>query len=185
MVFQIINDRNGRFVLWRAGVSRPTLVIQVPSRESPMSEGVRQCRTCGQVLPLTRDFFGQTPSGGFRKQCRECKNRYNAEWAASRPDLVSERWARQNRRRARAGFRWTDSDIEQLRLELKGKCAYCGNELNGGGEVDHKISLERGGTNHIGNLTLACLPCNRAKGARSDDEFFAWRRARGLICRED
>lgn len=150
-----------------------------------MSDGVRRCRECNRIFPLTRDFFGQTPSGGFRHQCRECKRKYNSEWASGRPDLVREKWTRQNQKRAEAGYRWTDLDVEQLRLELKDRCAYCGKDLEGGGEIDHKISLDRGGTNDVKNLTLACLPCNRAKGARSAEEFYEWRRARGLVCRED
>lgn len=149
-----------------------------------MSDETRTCRLCDQTFPLTRDFFGQTPSGGSRHQCRECKRKYSAEWANQRPDLVREKWTRQNQKRASAGTPWTDLDVSRLRSKQKDRCAYCGTDLNGEGEIDHKISLERGGNNDIANLTLACLACNRAKGARSAEEFFQWRMSRGLTCRQ-
>jgi hypothetical protein len=33
-------------------------------------------------------------------------------------------------------------------------------------QVDHVIPRSRGGSNDLGNLALACLPCNARKGAR-------------------
>jgi hypothetical protein len=50
-------------------------------------------------------------------------------------------------------------------------CYYCGSI--GRLEVDHVLPRSRGGSNELGNLRLACAPCNAAKGVRSLEE---WRR---------
>lgn len=47
-------------------------------------------------------------------------------------------------------------------------CQYCGRkppEVTL--EVDHKISVYNGGSNHPTNLISSCLDCNRGKGAKS------------------
>ena len=41
-------------------------------------------------------------------------------------------------------------------------CVKCGSTKNL--EVDHKVSLANGGTNHIDNLQTLCQDCNRRKG---------------------
>lgn len=47
-------------------------------------------------------------------------------------------------------------------------CQYCGRkppEVTL--EVDHKVSVYNGGSNHPSNLITSCLDCNRGKGAKS------------------
>jgi 5-methylcytosine-specific restriction endonuclease McrA len=62
-------------------------------------------------------------------------------------------------------------EIREYLLEKWGRaCAYCGAEgvpL----EVEHIIPRTRGGSNRVSNLTLACHPCNDAKGKRTAAEF--------------
>ena len=41
-------------------------------------------------------------------------------------------------------------------------CVKCGSTKNL--EVDHKVSLANGGTDHIDNLQTLCRDCNRRKG---------------------
>jgi 5-methylcytosine-specific restriction endonuclease McrA len=50
------------------------------------------------------------------------------------------------------------------------RCAYCGITdvpLN----VEHIVPRARGGSNRVGNLAIACAPCNQAKGARPIQDF--------------
>lgn len=144
----------------------------------------RICKGCGRSLPLTREYFGQTPSGGFRHFCRPCKNKKTAKWAAGNPEKTRAKWERQNARRAVAGKPDYDSKvIQELKLFLKNRCAYCNSLLTGSYEVDHVIPLNRGGLNTVSNITLCCRPCNREKGDRTADEYFWWRMTRGLKCR--
>ncbi|WP_268269981.1 RNA-guided endonuclease IscB [Streptomyces sp. MNU76] len=66
-------------------------------------------------------------------------------------------------------------EIRQYLLEKWGRaCAYCGAEgipL----QVEHILPKARGGSDRISNLTLACSPCNRAKGAQPVTEFMSRR----------
>lgn len=45
------------------------------------------------------------------------------------------------------------------------KCKKCNNKLPAWFEVDHKISLEKGGNNHIDNLEALCRDCHGKKTA--------------------
>lgn len=55
------------------------------------------------------------------------------------------------------------------------QCAYCAKPLTHQQKtVDHVVALSRGGLHEIGNLTIACGPCNRAKSNRDADEFRQW-----------
>lgn len=38
-------------------------------------------------------------------------------------------------------------------------------------EVEHIVSVQRGGTNDRSNLTVACRRCNRSKGTRTAEEY--------------
>ena len=43
------------------------------------------------------------------------------------------------------------------------KCAYCGTTLDASFEVDHKVDLQFGGTNHVSNLAAVCRNCHGKK----------------------
>jgi 5-methylcytosine-specific restriction endonuclease McrA len=51
------------------------------------------------------------------------------------------------------------------------RCAYCG--VAAPLEVDHRIPLDRGGTNWINNILPACRRCNGAKHRLTEAEFRA------------
>jgi 5-methylcytosine-specific restriction endonuclease McrA len=42
-------------------------------------------------------------------------------------------------------------------------CAHCGTQLTAWFEVDHKVRLEHGGSNHVDNLCALCAECHRHK----------------------
>lgn len=56
----------------------------------------------------------------------------------------------------------------------RGICAYC-KAISVPFEIDHIFPRSKGGSNCVDNLTLACRPCNRAKGGRT---LVEWRRRR-------
>jgi 5-methylcytosine-specific restriction endonuclease McrA len=63
-------------------------------------------------------------------------------------------------------------EVREYLLEKWGRrCAYCG----AGGvplQVEHIIPTRRpGGSDRVSNLTLACGPCNQAKGDRTAEEY--------------
>jgi 5-methylcytosine-specific restriction endonuclease McrA len=51
-------------------------------------------------------------------------------------------------------------------------CAYCGTR-GGNLACDHIIPISRDGSNEDGNLTTACEPCNKSKGAMLLSEWLS------------
>lgn len=52
-------------------------------------------------------------------------------------------------------------------------CAYCGNRIEhfADARLDHRIPLAQGGSNNLNNLRLACVPCDKKKGAKQPHNF--------------
>ena len=62
-------------------------------------------------------------------------------------------------------------EIKEYLLEKWGrKCAYC-NAKNTPLEIEHMVPKSKGGSNRVSNLTLACTPCNLAKGSQNIQVF--------------
>jgi 5-methylcytosine-specific restriction endonuclease McrA len=62
-------------------------------------------------------------------------------------------------------------EVREYLLEKWGRhCAYC-QTSNVPLQVEHLIPRARGGSDRVSNLTLACEPCNQAKGNRTAPEF--------------
>jgi 5-methylcytosine-specific restriction endonuclease McrA len=62
-------------------------------------------------------------------------------------------------------------EIREYLLEKFGrKCPYC-NAINVPLQVEHLVPKVRHGSNRVSNLTIACQPCNDAKGTRTAEEF--------------
>ena len=64
-------------------------------------------------------------------------------------------------------------EVREYLLEKWGrKCTYCDKE-NVSLEIEHIHPRDKGGVNSIGNLTIACRPCNKAKDNRLLEDFLA------------
>jgi 5-methylcytosine-specific restriction endonuclease McrA len=50
------------------------------------------------------------------------------------------------------------------------RCAYCRVDFETL-QIDHVTPVSRGGSDAIGNLVLACVPCNKSKGTQTAAEF--------------
>jgi 5-methylcytosine-specific restriction endonuclease McrA len=59
---------------------------------------------------------------------------------------------------------------EYLLEKWQRQCAYCG-KTGVPLEIEHLTPKARGGSDRASNLTLACQPCNQAKGTRTTAEF--------------
>jgi len=75
-------------------------------------------------------------------------------------------------KRRRAPGHFTRVDIAALYRQQEGRCYYCGVTLDAY-EIEHKTPIARGGTHWPANLAVACVPCNRSKGVRTEEEFRA------------
>lgn len=143
--------------------------------------GEKQCKKCRETFPITRQYFGSTPSGGFRNTCRACMAARTREWAEDNADRVADRLEERRVREIEGGPRdYGKHELVSLRVELNNSCAYCGIPLGRGGHLDHKIPVALGGTNNLENMTYCCEQCNREKHAKTVHEYFHWRRERNL-----
>jgi 5-methylcytosine-specific restriction endonuclease McrA len=69
-------------------------------------------------------------------------------------------------------------EVKEYLLEKWGRrCSYC-NAKDVKLQVEHIHSRRHGGTNAVSNLSLACKPCNIAKGSRDIRDFLANRPAK-------
>lgn len=91
---------------------------------------------------------------------------------------------RREREYAAGGSGYTERDLQELRLRLGDRCAYCDSHLGGKGHLDHMTPVAKGGRNEIGNVTYCCEACNQAKHAKTFEEYIAWRRTRKLPVRK-
>lgn len=64
-------------------------------------------------------------------------------------------------------------------------CFYCGRD-DEPLTIEHLVPLSRGGDHSISNIVLACMDCNRSKGAKTVDEFITYQDVtecvQGLTC---
>jgi 5-methylcytosine-specific restriction endonuclease McrA len=75
-------------------------------------------------------------------------------------------WASVSAKRRGAIGKFTKANIDSIRIQQKGKCAYCKIALSKVREHrDHIVPISRGGTNFPSNLQLLCARCNLQKSA--------------------
>lgn len=73
------------------------------------------------------------------------------------------------------------ADLRGVILESGGRCSWCGASVLGAEfEIDHVLSVSRGGTNTPDNLALTCPDCNRQKSDKHPARYAAEILARGL-----
>lgn len=110
---------------------------------------------------------------------------YTRKWReenAEHAKALARKWYRANRSKAAAwshhrrlatntGEMFTGEDVETIFDEQDGCCTYCEADLSNEYEVDHFIPIAQGGGNEPENIVLACMPCNRSKGAKMPWEW--------------
>lgn len=94
-----------------------------------------------------------------------------SEYHKANPEKQKER---SNRRRVRKigaiGFH-TISDIKQLAILQKNKCAICKTSITNKYHVDHIVALSIGGSNDKYNIQLLCPTCNLKKHNKHNIKF--------------
>lgn len=138
------------------------------------------CTGCGLEFPLTRDYFGGTPSGGFRRKCRNCMASHARVHHQVNPEKSRSRAELRRHRQSAAGDYPTESELGELFIRQKGLCAYCMLPLGDDRELDHMTPIAKGGSNSIANLAFACSQCNKEKHAKTAFEYLVWRAKHSL-----
>lgn len=71
-------------------------------------------------------------------------------------------------------------DLRGVILDSGGRCAWCGvSVLDSDFEIDHILSVARGGANEPRNVALACPDCNKQKSFKHPSRYAAEVLARG------
>jgi 5-methylcytosine-specific restriction endonuclease McrA len=117
----------------------------------------------------------------YQKAHRKEANARNRKWAAAHPAEALTKVHRRLARKRNAPGSHTAAEWAALCVAARWRCFYadigrpgCTVDLNERTATrDHKVPLSRGGSNCVENLTIACLSCNSAKGARTESEFIA------------
>ena len=96
------------------------------------------------VLTPFTDFTNQTPfmQGNHEQQQQQQVNRIMESGKKGTKRCVSE------------------TKKKFVASQQSWKCGHCQKQLPAWFEVDHKIRLERGGSNHVDNLVALCRDCN-------------------------
>lgn len=91
------------------------------------------------------------------------------------PDDVLQAYCNSINSRARALSKTGIITVANLRhciLDSGGRCQWCDTSLiKREFEIDHIISLVRGGSNTVDNLAVACAACNRRKSSKHTAKF--------------
>jgi 5-methylcytosine-specific restriction endonuclease McrA len=136
---------------------------------------LRRCRKCGDEFPLTKEFFGHMPNGGFRHTCRRCVRENVSRHYYRNP------WRSAERTEIRRDVAFTPAERSRLRWQLARRdggfhCFYCKEPLDGSFHIDHKTPIASGGKHELANFALACLQCNQEKHNKDLEEYRAWLR---------
>lgn len=86
----------------------------------------------------------------------------------SSPNSEENRQRIQENRMSHSGKKATKRSVSETKKKFVAarqnwKCGDCNNQLTAWFEVDHKIRLEYGGSNHIDNLVALCRECHGKK----------------------
>ena len=80
-------------------------------------------------------------------------------WQKRNPEYFAAYQRQRTARKRNNDLRYVSK--KELQSMYKKPCIYCGTKNNI--EIDHIIPIARGGRHSIGNLTPACMSCNRSK----------------------
>ena len=76
---------------------------------------------------------------------------------------------------ARKLGRHTAEEWQRLLKDKDHCCEYCGKKVTERIVKEHRVPVSRGGSDHISNIAVSCVPCNSSKGNRTDEEFMRLR----------
>lgn len=94
-----------------------------------------------------------------------------AEWQKNNMDKIVVYCSRRRARKLNNGGELSADIHAKLLVMQKGKCACCGQPLNGKYHLDHIMPLALGGTNSDDNVQLLHPICNNQKAAKHPVDF--------------
>ena len=140
---------------------------------------MKSCTKCKELKPEASGYYNLLPSGNFRGACKKCMAANTRKHYYKDPQRVKDRVTKYNSKKESNGGYCSDLDARNIREAQDDRCAYCGVDLYGGGELDHKTPVSRNGNSWPANMAWACRTCNRDKHDKTVAEFLLWRIQRG------
>lgn len=93
-------------------------------------------------------------------------------WCKKNPEKLRVYSQRRYARKMGAEGIFTVQDVELQYRSQKGLCWWCGESLDPDDyHIDHRIALDRGGTNWPNNICISCPRCNLSKGRKLPHEW--------------
>lgn len=145
-----------------------------------VGENEKRCPMCGKALPLTSEYWHKDRYrvSGYQSRCKACASSLRkAYYKEHRDDAIEQAHMGWHRRRAARNAadadRITTADIAKKVEAQNGRCFYCGRRLKGKHHIDHYFPISKGGPHALGNIVIACAPCNLAKKDRDPYVFMA------------
>lgn len=108
----------------------------------------------------------------YRERTKEQQALWSREWVKANPDkrlAISRNY--KARRRAQEAGGVSTAALAAWTAQQKKVCYWCGCKCPKGFHVDHYVPLCRGGKHELGNLVIACAPCNLKKNLKDPLDF--------------
>jgi hypothetical protein len=156
-----------------AGIAFGALMLYVLFKKNPFraQQMIATTNEYIKYLPLDRSTSNMiSPILDFTSKQNFGNNEYNFP-VIPMPQTVGESRIMQSGQQAltgEAGKKATKRSVSETKKKYVAsnqnwKCGECQKQLNAWFEVDHKIRLEYGGSNHIDNLVALCRECHGKK----------------------
>lgn len=163
-----VSDRPGRQInLTGQRFGKLVAVVVVPRVGRGNRRWTCQC-DCGSTKVVRADRLsrGETVSCGCHIDPKQPLRPMRVRAETSAKDHVRRSAIRG------AGGKFTAHQIVEMLIEQGFACKTCPTPIDHGTfHRDHIKAISRGGTNDISNIQLLCVPCNRRKYTKDNDEF--------------
>ena len=124
-----------------------------------------------KLISPVLDFTGGILTGGASNMVIGGEDQYGGGGGGNHPIMTvsqSPSQQYQENRIMQSGKKTTKRSVSETKKKFVAsrqnwKCGDCNNQLTAWFEVDHKIRLEYGGSNHIDNLVALCRECHGKK----------------------
>lgn len=140
-------------------------------------EAIKACATCGQVKAATDFHKNKFSSDGLRSACKPCVLlanrasvlRHHEKRKAEKRSAIGIAYSARRRSQDAGGI--STADLAKWKSAQPKCCYWCSNKRAKEYTVDHYVPLSKGGRHIIGNLVIACRPCNVRKNAKDPLDF--------------
>lgn len=109
-----------------------------------------------------------------RRRHAERRDELNAQaraYYAQNKGKALMRWRKRRAQKINAGGSHTQADIELQFKSQKGLCWWCGEPIEEKYHVDHRVPLDKGGSNDARNIVIAHPKCNLEKHNKLPHEY--------------